>query len=143
MHEREKKAIGKPSLWVTLPLTAPIFPQTCLSHSSQSGDERSRAYGSSSHYLRPLCLRPLSCLRPALSNKRRTALIADDDESDLFTPSSSREQAPKKQRFQPPAPKPRATPEAKVTTKSHDDDRPEPRGQPEVWADVWSMTAIG
>ena len=88
-------------------------------------------------------LRPLNCLRPALSNKRRTALIDDDEESDLFTTSSSREQAPKKGCFQPSAPEPRATPKAKVTTKSHDDDRPEPRGQPEVWADVWSMTAIG
>ena len=71
------------------------------------------------------------------SKKRRAALIDDDDdESELFAPSSSRDPAPKRQRLQPSAPKPRATLKAKVAVKTEHDDRPEPRGQPEVWAEV-------
>lgn len=71
--------------------------------------------------------------------KREAALIDDDDEYEVVTPSSSQDPAPKRQRFQPSAPKPRVTSKAKRNVKSEDDDRPEPRGQPEVWAEVRIM----
>lgn len=73
------------------------------------------------------------------TRKRTAAPLDDDDEEDLFAPSSSREPAPKRQRVKPSVRKPRATPKPKGAVKFEQDDRPEPRGQPEVWAEVFSI----
>ncbi|KAL9077233.1 MAG: hypothetical protein Q9161_000499 [Pseudevernia consocians] len=123
-----KRASGKPSLWVKLPLPTPALPQAPFLPSSRPGtapevkaEDYSEGQGG-----------------PSSDNtkKRSAALIDDDDESELFTPSSSREQASKRPRLQPSASKPRATPKAKTAVKSGGDNRREPRGQPEVWAEV-------
>lgn len=69
--------------------------------------------------------------------KREHGLMNDDnDDSGLFAASSSQGPALKKQRLSQAAPRPRAAAKAKVAVKAEDDDRPEPRGQPEVWAEV-------
>lgn len=128
-----KRASGKPSLWVKLSLPAPTLrevPQLPLPWSPSAPEVKIEN----------------NCEAQAESSsrnlKKRSAALAanddydNDDESDLFTPSSSRDQAPKRQRLQPSAPKPRAAPNAKSAVKYEDDHRPEPRGQPEVWAEV-------
>ena len=63
--------------------------------------------------------------------KKRKAFQVDGD--DEFAASSSKDDAPKRQRLDTRAPK---TPKAKVAVESVVDNRPEPRGQPEVWAEV-------
>lgn len=75
--------------------------------------------------------------------KRSHALVEDDDfEADN---TSSSKAAPKRPRFSQAAsvsqatPRPRASASAKVAVKSEEDNRPEPRGQPEVWAEVPHM----
>ena len=65
--------------------------------------------------------------------KRKAAHINNDDE---FAASSSKDDAPKRQRLDTRASK---TPKAKVAVNSVVDHRPEPRGQPEVWAEVPSI----
>ena len=120
---------GKPSLLVTLSLPAPTLPQTPLLPLIQSDGapatkvEKNQAQAGSS---------------PCTPQKRSAALIEDGDDSNLFEASSNLEQAPKKQRLLPSTPKPRATPKAKVAVNLEHDDRPEPRGQPEVWAEVFA-----
>lgn len=119
----------KPSLCVKLPLPAPTLPGAPLLPLSRSSNAPEIKIESSSE----------APAGPSSRNpKKRTAAQADDDDiSDLFTPSPSRVQAPKKKpRLQPSIPKPRATPKVKALIKSEVDDRPEPRGQPEVWAEV-------
>ena len=113
-------ATKKPSLWVTLPLPRTMqskAPSLSLLLSPTIKSEKiSKAHAK-------------SCLK---NPKKRTAALVDDNEDDLFAPSSSREPAPKRQR----ARKPTGAPKAKVVVKVEEDHRPEPRGQPEVWAEV-------
>ncbi|CAF9943053.1 MAG: hypothetical protein ALECFALPRED_010499 [Alectoria fallacina] len=115
-------------LWVALPLTAPNSPHTCLSHSSWSGGAPE------------IEIENISGIQAKSSaqnsTKRKSALTNNDDEFDVFTPSSSRARAPKRQCLQQSAPKARATPKSKVVVKAEDDNRLEPRGQPEVWAEL-------
>ena len=123
-----KRASGKPSLLVTLPLPAPTVPQAPLLPSAPSASApKIKVEDDSEAQSGPSSL---------VSKKRSAALIADNDDSELFTPTSSKGPAPKKQRVQPATRKPRAAPRAKVAVKSEVDERPEPRGQPEVWAEV-------
>lgn len=66
--------------------------------------------------------------------KRSYALLEDDDfEADN---ASSLKAAPKRARLSQAAPRQRASATTKVAMKSEEDNRPEPRGQPEVWAEV-------
>ncbi len=123
-----KRRAGKPSLWVKMPLPAPASPQAPLSPSLASGsapevkvEDNAEAKGGSSS---------------GNGKKRSAPHVDNDDDSDLFAPSSSRGPAPKKQRLQSSAAKPRATPRVKAAAKSGHDDRPEPRGPPDVWAEV-------
>lgn len=117
---------------MALPLTAPNSPHTCLSHSSWSGGAPE------------IEIENISGIQAKSSaqnsTKRKSALTNNDDEFDVFTPSSSRARAPKRQCLQQSAPKARATPKSKVVVKAEDDNRLEPRGQPEVWAEVPSIS---
>lgn len=131
MRNAGKQPTRKPSLLVNLPLLSPTLPQVPFLPASRPGSAPKVKVESVSE-ARAQC-------SSRVSKKRSAAHIDDDDESDLFTPSSSRKQAPKKPRLQPSTSKPRAAPKAKVLTKSEVDDRPEPRGQPEVWAEVSIM----
>ncbi|KAF6219146.1 hypothetical protein HO133_004971 [Letharia lupina] len=71
------------------------------------------------------------------NSKRRSAALADsNDESDLFVPSLRQGTTLKKQRLESSAPKQRAVLRAKVALNSDNKARPEPRGQPEVWAEM-------
>lgn len=75
--------------------------------------------------------------------KKRNAFSVDDhDEFALSTPSTSRERAPKRQCLQQSAPKARATRKSKVVVKAEDDNRLEPRGRPEVWAEVRCISPV-
>ena len=128
VHRQGNEASAKPSLVVKLPLLAtnphsiPVLP------SSRSGSAPEEKMEDS----------PEPEAGPSFQNprKRGAALIDGDDELDLFAPLPSRDPAPKRQRRQPPAPRQRATAKAKAAVKTEEDDRPEPRGQPEVWAEV-------
>ena len=110
VHSGNGGATRKPSLWVTLPLPLSILSPTIKS------EEMSKVHANSS----------------SKNPKKRTAALADDNEDDVFVQSSSREPAPKRQR----ARKPTGAPKAKVVVKVEEDGRPEPRGRPEVWAEV-------
>ena len=70
-------------------------------------------------------------------SRKRALVEAQIDISDAFLPSSSPGPALKKRRLLPAAPKRRVV--AKVAAA---DDRPEPRGQPEVWAEVCSISEL-
>lgn len=111
------EAAAKPSLWVTLPL-----PRSTPSSSApkiKMEDTSEAQAGPSSR-----------------NPRKRAAAPVDDDEDDLFGPSSRREPAPKRRRTKASVANPRAAPKAKAAVKVEEDNRPEPRGQPEVWAEV-------
>lgn len=94
----------------------------------------------------PAATKPRQSVRLAAHHekKRSRALVEDNDEFEADTASSSKA-APKRSRLSQAAPVPQATPRlrvsaaAKVAVKSEEDGRPEPRGQPEVWAEVPHM----
>ena len=122
---RNEAAIKKPSLRVTLPLPRLISSQAppllLLPPPKIKSETFSKAQA-----------------KPASRNprKRAAAPADDDDEFDSFTPSSRQEPAPKKQRVAPSVRKPKAGPKTKTTVDLEEDHRPEPRGRPEVWAEV-------
>ena len=70
-------------------------------------------------------------------SRKRTLVEEQIDNSHSSLPSSSPGPALKKRRLLPAAPKRRVA--AKVAEA---DDRPEPRGQPEVWAEVCSISGL-
>ena len=69
------------------------------------------------------------------SISRKRALVEEkNDDSTSILPSSSQGPASKKRRLLPAAAK-----RAKVADEDH---RPEPRGHPEVWAEVCSISGL-
>lgn len=69
-------------------------------------------------------------------SRKRTLVKEEIDDSESFLPSSSQGPAPKKRRLLPAPPR-------RVAAKVADeDDRPEPRAQPEVWAEVCSISGL-
>ena len=82
---------------------------------------------------------------PAHHAKKRTAALLDNDDEAESVPSPSEDGASKRRRLSQAAPEAQATPRpkaaatAKVAVKCEEDSRPEPRGQPEVWAEVPTM----
>ena len=117
-------------------------PRKVASAVHQAGKQAGKlARGKPSLWIR-LPLPAQTLLEPSLRHpKKRTASSVDDhDEFALSTPSASRERAPKRQCLQQSAPKARATRKSKVVVKANDDNRLEPRGEPEVWAEVRSIS---
>ncbi|KAF6226736.1 hypothetical protein HO173_012339 [Letharia columbiana] len=119
-----KRASGRPSLWVKLPLPSqtPLLPSPRPQSSPEVKVENS--FGAP----------PESSSQN--SKKRSAALPDSHDESDLFAPSLCHGTTLKKQRLESSAPKQRAAPRAKVALDSDNETRPKPRGQPEVWAEM-------
>ena len=75
------------------------------------------------------------------SNKRSAKEVIDVADSASSTLSSSlarQDPAPKRQCLEASVPKLRLPLKTKVSVELEDDNRPEPRGQPEVWAEVYS-----
>ena len=70
-------------------------------------------------------------------SRKRTLVQEQIDDFKAFLPSSNQGPALKKRRLLPAAPKRRVA--AKVAEA---DDRPEPRGQPKVWAEVCSISGL-
>ena len=62
-----------------------------------------------------------------------------DDSASSALPSSPAGKDPTSKRRRRRAPQMRLPPRTKVSIKLKDDNRPEPRGQPEVWAEVYSI----
>ena len=132
LRQQEKRAIRKPSLVVKLSLPTPNMGQALQSPSTSSGKAPDITVEKSYQ------ARPGSSSQ---STRKRTAIDVDKaNESGIFTPPSGREQGSKRQRLQPPASNPEVNSKTKKTKKTNvkpmHDDRPEPRGLPEVWAEV-------
>ncbi len=132
IRQQEKRAIRKPSLVVKLSLPTPNIGQALQSPSTSSGEAPD------------ITIEKIYQARPGSSSqstKKRIATDVDNDnESGSFTPPSSREQGSKRQRLQPSASKSKVNSKTKKTRKTNikpmHDDRPEPRGMPEVWSEV-------
>lgn len=95
----------------------------------------------------PAATKPKQSVRLAAHHeKKRSHALVEDDDFEADNASSSKA-APKRPRLSRAAPVSQATPRlkvsatAKVAVKSEEDNRPEPRGQPEVWAEVTHMNS--
>lgn len=126
---RNGGATKKPSLWVTLPLPPTSSSQAPSLPPSSSFNAPTIKIESTVK----------AQVKPASRNPRKRAAVPDndDDDSNLFAPSSSREPAPKRQRVG----KSTGTQKARSAIKVEEDGRPEPRGQPEVWAEVFAISS--
>lgn len=93
----------------------------------------------------PAATKPMPSVRLAAHHeKKRSYALLDDDDFEADNASSSKA-APKRARLSQAAPVSQAAPRqrasatTKVAMKSEEDNRPEPRGQPEVWAEVFHV----